>query len=122
MKKRIIVLADKRKERSAQTVQALLPWLGRLARVVLVDLERQADLKRVRADLVITFGGDGAIPLMKAYTAGDHRLSSAYGFDFLYAPRLTADLVADVMADWTGAPDAQGLSEGWPSWAFEAFC
>jgi len=61
MKKRIIVLADKRKERSAQTVQALLPWLGRLARVVLVDLERQADLKRVRADLVITFGGDGAI-------------------------------------------------------------
>ena len=68
---------------------------------------------------VAEVGGDGAIPLMKAYTAGDHRLSSAYGFDFLYAPKLTAALVAEVMADWTGAPDAQGLSEGWPSWAFE---
>lgn len=68
---------------------------------------------------VAEVGGDGAIPLMKAYTAGDHRLSTAYGFEFLYAPRLTAELVADVMADWTGAPGADGLTEGWPSWAFE---
>lgn len=68
---------------------------------------------------VAEVGGDGAIPLMKAYTAGDHRLSTAYGFEFLYAPSLTAGLVADVMADWTGAPGADGLTEGWPSWAFE---
>lgn len=61
MKKRIIVLADKRKEQSAQVVQEILPWLQRIGRVVLVDLERKADLERCRADLVITFGGDGAI-------------------------------------------------------------
>jgi alpha-glucosidase len=35
---------------------------------------------------VAEVGGDGAVPLMKAYTAGEHRLSSAYSFDFLYAP------------------------------------
>ncbi len=68
---------------------------------------------------VAEVGGDGAIPLMKAYTAGDHRLSSAYGFEFLYAPRFTAQLVADVMHDWPGTPDADGNAEGWPSWAFE---
>ena len=61
MKKRIIVLADKHKELSAQTVRKLLPCLKQIANVVLVDLERKADLERVRADLVITFGGDGAI-------------------------------------------------------------
>ena len=68
---------------------------------------------------VAEVGGDDAMPLMKAYTAGDHRLSSAYGFDFLYAPALDADLVAKVLRDWSGKPDAQGRAEGWPSWAFE---
>ena len=61
MKKRIIVLADKRKELSAQTLRILLPWLEQVARVVLVDLERRANLEKERADLVITLGGDGAI-------------------------------------------------------------
>ena len=68
---------------------------------------------------VAEVGGDGAMPLMKAYTAGDHRLSSAYGFDFLYAPALSADLVAKVMRDWPDTAGADGLGEGWPSWAFE---
>jgi alpha-glucosidase len=35
---------------------------------------------------VAEVGGDGAVALMKDYTAGDARLSSAYSFDFLYAP------------------------------------
>jgi alpha-glucosidase len=68
---------------------------------------------------VAEVGGDQALPLMKAYTAGEGRLSSAYGFDFLYAPDLTAALVAEVMRGWPGRPDARGLAEGWPSWAFE---
>jgi len=68
---------------------------------------------------VAEVGGDGAMPLMKAYTAGEHRLSSAYGFDFLYAPQLTAELVAKVMRDWPDLPGSDGLTEGWPSWAFE---
>jgi alpha-glucosidase len=68
---------------------------------------------------VAEVGGDQAEIEMKAYTAGTHRLSSAYGFDFLYSPDLTPRFVADVMAKWTGAHGADGLAEGWPSWAFE---
>jgi alpha-glucosidase len=57
-------------------------------------------------------GGDHALGEMQAFTAGDARLNSAYGFDFLYAEQLTPDLVANAMRDW---PE----SAGWPTWAFE---
>jgi alpha-glucosidase len=57
-------------------------------------------------------GGDHALGEMQAFTAGDARLNSAYGFDFLYADKLTPELVAGVMKDWP--EDA-----GWPTWAFE---
>ncbi|OCC24202.1 alpha-glucosidase [Croceicoccus estronivorus] len=61
---------------------------------------------------VAEVGGDDAEAERKAYTAGTHRLDSAYGFDFLYAPELTAAFVAETMKGWQ-----QG--ESWPSWAFE---
>jgi alpha-glucosidase len=57
-------------------------------------------------------GGDHALGEMQAFTEGQHRLNSAYGFDFLYAEGLTPALVAGVVRDW---PE----SAGWPSWAFE---
>ena len=57
-------------------------------------------------------GGDHALGEMQAFTHGQRRLNSAYGFDFLYAPELTPALVAGVVRDWPA-------SEGWPSWAFE---
>lgn len=57
-------------------------------------------------------GGDHALGEMRAFTAGNERLNSAYGFDFLYADALTPELVARVMREWPA--DA-----GWPSWAFE---
>ena len=59
-------------------------------------------------------GGDLAEAEMQAYTAGDERLNSAYGFEFLYAPELTPELVAETQAKWPHAPGT-----GWPSWAFE---
>ncbi len=59
-------------------------------------------------------GGDFAEIEMQDYTAGERRLNSAYGFDFLYADRLTPALVCDTQARW---PDTPGT--GWPSWAFE---
>jgi alpha-glucosidase len=59
-------------------------------------------------------GGDLAETEMQEFTAGQDRLNSAYGFDFLYADRLTPQLVADTQAKW---PEAPGT--GWPSWAFE---
>ncbi len=63
---------------------------------------------------VAEVGGDLAETEMKDFTAGEGRLNSAYGFDFLYAPELTPAFVRDVLAKWPGE-----LGEGWPTWAFE---
>jgi alpha-glucosidase len=61
---------------------------------------------------VAEVGGDKAIAEMQAYTKGDHRLNSAYGFDLLYAPELTPAVMVDALARWS-------RGGGWPSWAFE---
>ena len=63
---------------------------------------------------VAEVGGPSPEAEMHAFTQGDHRLNSAYGFNFLYADKLTPALVRDALAQW---PDAPGT--GWPSWAFE---
>ena len=57
-------------------------------------------------------GGAHALGEMQAFTSGNSRLNSAYGFDFLYAEKLTPALVAQVAKEW---PE----DSGWPSWAFE---
>jgi len=57
-------------------------------------------------------GGPEPLAEMRAFTQGNARLNSAYGFDFLYADRLTPELVTRVVEDW---PEG----EGWPTWAFE---
>lgn len=63
---------------------------------------------------VAEVGGDSALEEMHAFTAGDRRLNSAYGFDFLYASALTPALVERTARAW---PDSRGI--GWPAWAFE---
>ncbi|MGJ3648733.1 alpha-glucosidase [Sphingomonas sp. GlSt437] len=63
---------------------------------------------------VAEVGGANAEAEMKAFTAGDDRLNTAYGFNFLYADALTPALVREAIEAW---PDKPGL--GWPSWAFE---
>lgn len=63
---------------------------------------------------VAEVGGADPEAEMKAFTADDRRLSSAYGFNYLYADALTPALVADTVREWPGAD-----GEGWPSWAFE---
>ena len=81
-----------------------------------------AFIKRIRAltdefDGVFTVaevGGDEAEREMKAFTEGEARLNSAYGFNFLYADKLTAGAICAALAQW---PDERGT--GWPSWAFE---
>jgi alpha-glucosidase len=62
---------------------------------------------------VAEVGGPDPLAEMKAFTADGKRLDSAYNFDFLYAPRLTADLVRASLMHWDGTE-----GEGWPSWAF----
>jgi alpha-glucosidase len=80
-----------------------------------------AFLERLRAELerhgdrftVAEVGGDDALAEMRAFTQGDRRLNSAYGFAYLYADALTPGLVRETLSQWPGAPE-----EGWPSWAF----
>ncbi len=62
---------------------------------------------------VAEVGGPDPLDEMKAFTAGDKRLSSAYGFEFLYAPDIDPAMVQDTMAQWPDDGDT-----GWPSWAF----
>ena len=57
--------------------------------------------------------GDRAEAEMRLFTAGENRLNTAYGFLYLYADRLTADLVARGNAMWPGE-----AGEGWPAWTF----
>ncbi|MBX7459381.1 alpha-amylase family glycosyl hydrolase [Qipengyuania huizhouensis] len=63
---------------------------------------------------VAEVGGDDAFREMRLFTAGEDHLNSAYSFNFLYADKLTPELVCRSLADW---PEEEGL--GWPSWAFE---
>lgn len=57
--------------------------------------------------------GDAPQAEMKAFTAGNNRLNSAYDFSFLYANTVGASLVSQTVDAWRGA-----AHEGWPSWAF----
>jgi len=62
---------------------------------------------------VAEVGGPEPDREMKAFTAGERHFNSAYGFNFLYADRLTPALVREAVEAW---PDVDGI--GWPSWAF----
>ena len=63
--------------------------------------------------LVAEVGGDRANEEMKQYSHGSDRLHSAYGFLYLYADHLSAELVEKGPAMWPGVD-----GEGWPSWTF----
>lgn len=62
---------------------------------------------------VAEVGGDHAEREMQAFTAGDDHLNSAYGFLYLYAPALKAELVREGAEAWHGRD-----GQGWPSWTF----
>jgi len=61
---------------------------------------------------VAEVGGADADREMKLFTAGNNRLNTAYGFDFLYASSLTAAAVREALENWQSGGS-------WPSWAFE---
>jgi alpha-glucosidase len=61
---------------------------------------------------VAEVGGPDPDGEMKAFTAGETHFNSAYGFDFLYAEKLTPLLVKQALENW---PDEAEI--GWPSWA-----
>ena len=82
---------------------------------IVLFLERIRDVMDEYAGsfTVAEVGGPNPLGEMKAFTEGSHRLNSAYNFDFLYAEKLTSDIVRQSLEQWTG-----GQGEGWPSWAF----
>lgn len=59
-------------------------------------------------------GGREPLAEMRAFTHGNLRLNSAYGFDFLNADELTPTLIAKIAKQWPDSNDS-----GWPTWAFE---
>ncbi|MDQ0251956.1 alpha-glucosidase [Sphingomonas kyeonggiensis] len=61
---------------------------------------------------VAEVGGADADREMKLFTAGNNRLNTAYGFDFLYAAQLTGSAVREALENWPSG-------SSWPSWAFE---
>ena len=77
-------------------------------------------LKRIRALMdsygatfsVAEVGGPEPISEMRAYTADNRHLNSAYSFAFLYTERLSPRVIAAALSEW---PDRPGI--GWPSWA-----
>jgi len=97
---------DKIHNQSQPEIPAFLTRLRKLADRV------GAETGRARF-LVAEVGGDRANEEMKLYTQGSDRLHSAYGFLYLYADRLTTELVDGGPAMWPGVE-----GEGWPSWTF----
>lgn len=61
MKKSIIIIGDRRKEKTDQVVARLLPAIRSKAHVQAIDLTGQLALDKARADLIVIFGGDGTI-------------------------------------------------------------
>jgi alpha-glucosidase len=88
-----------------QSQLTLIPFIESLAKVVTSFGSDRFTVAEV--------GGEQALTEMKSFTAGDSRLNTSYGFDFLYSETLSPALILDALANW---PDKAG--EGWPSWAF----
>ena len=59
--KRVIVVANVRKRAVRESMERLLAWIRGRADVVLVDMDGDAKLEEVPADLAVAFGGDGTI-------------------------------------------------------------
>ena len=62
---------------------------------------------------VAEVGGQDSEREMQSFIEGNKRLNTAYGFNFLYAGKLCADLVKQSLASWPNSG-----TELWPSWAF----
>src|SRR5580698_2129975 len=88
-----------------QSQPTLIAFIERLAKVVTGFGPDRFTVAEV--------GGEQAVSEMKSFTAGNSRLNTSYGFDFLYSEHLSPALILDALANW---PDKAG--EGWPSWAF----
>lgn len=99
MKKRVILLGDERKAGVRDAVEKVREAIGGMADLVAVDLDFSLDLRSVEADLVVIFGGDGAI-LATARRMGDRPIPSI-GVNFGKFGFLTDIRAREVVEDLT---------------------
>jgi len=71
--KRIAIIGDGRREAVRRAVEEDRPWLAQRAEVVVCDLAGECDLSDLEADLLVVFGGDGAM-LAAARRLGGRRV------------------------------------------------
>jgi len=88
-----------------QSQPELIGFIEKLARVVRDFGEERFTVAEV--------GGEQALKEMKLFTAGNDRLHTSYGFDFLSAETPTPALILKTLGKWR-----HEKGEGWPSWAF----
>lgn len=61
MKKRVVLIGDRKKPNVAAVIGDMEGWLAQLAKITAVDMTNRLDLSKVKADLIVVLGGDGSI-------------------------------------------------------------
>lgn len=61
MKPKIVVIGDRKKEKTAKVIKEIQTWLDKNTEIVGIDLVNRLDLAKVKADLIMVLGGDGSI-------------------------------------------------------------
>jgi NAD+ kinase len=119
-RKSVVIAGDGRKDNVQAAVARLRPAIERLARVAAVDLAGRTDLEKIKADLVIVFGGDGSI-LAAARRLGRNAapVLSAMTLDEFEAG-LKAVLTGPVKAEWRMMLRCDVLRRGKPMGSFSA--
>jgi NAD+ kinase len=60
-KKKVVIVGDGEKAEVAKASEVLRPLVEAAARLLAIDLKDEMDLEKIKADLVLVLGGDGAI-------------------------------------------------------------
>lgn len=61
MKKRVVLVGDHKKVFSNDAAKEIIPWLKKQVKKLELDFTGERDLSKLKVDLIIVLGGDGAI-------------------------------------------------------------